>query len=42
MVSGGLDAYTFMYRKIASLEITPAQLALAPGSASAVITDNTT
>lgn len=42
MASGGLDAYTFMYRKIASLEITPAQLALAPCSASAVITDTTT
>lgn len=42
MVSGGLDAYTFMYRKIASLEITPAQLALAPCSASAVITDTST
>ena len=41
MLSGGLDAYTFMYRKIASLEITPAQLALAPCSASAVITDTT-
>ena len=27
MASGGLDAYTFMYRKIANLEITPAQLA---------------
>ena len=42
MASGQLDAYTFMYRKIASLEITPAQLALAPCSASAVITDTTT
>ena len=42
MASGGLDAYTFMYRKIANLEITPAQLALAPCSASAVITDTTT
>ena len=31
-----------MYRKIANLEITPAQLALAPCSASAVITDTTT
>lgn len=28
-----------MYRKIANLEITPAQLALAPCSASAVLTD---
>lgn len=26
MASGGLDAYTFMYRKIANLEITPASL----------------
>ena len=42
MASGGLDAYTFMYRKITNLEITPAQLALAPCSASAVITDTTT
>ena len=42
MASGGLDAYTFMYRKIANLEITPAQLALAPCSASAVITDTAT
>ena len=41
MASGGLDAYTFMYRKIANLEITPAQLALAPCSTSAVITDTT-
>lgn len=30
LASGQIDSYTFMYRKIANLEITPAQLALAP------------
>ena len=39
LASGQIDSYTFMYRKIANLEITPAQLALAPFSASAVLTD---
>lgn len=39
LASGQIDSYTFMYRKIANLEITPAQLALAPCSASAVLTD---
>ena len=39
LLSGQLGAYSFMYQKIANLEIEPAQLALAPCSASAVITD---
>ena len=34
-----MSAYDFMINKIANLEIEPAQLALAPCSASAVITD---
>lgn len=39
LVSGAMPAYDFMISKISSLEITPAQLALDPYSASAVITD---
>ena len=39
LVSGSVSAYDFMISKIWSLEIEPAQLALMPCSASAVITD---
>lgn len=37
LVSGKIDAFSFMKRKIEQLEITPAQLALDPCSASAVV-----
>ena len=37
LMSGSLDAFTFLKRKIEHLEITPAQLALDPCSASAVV-----
>ncbi|GFI47262.1 peptidoglycan D,D-transpeptidase MrdA [Lachnospiraceae bacterium] len=36
---GGISAYAFMMERIKNLDITPAQLALDPHSASAVITD---
>lgn len=36
---GGVTAYTFMMNRIKNLDITPAQLALDPHSASMVITD---
>ncbi len=36
---GGMSAYTFMMNRIRNLDITPAQLALDPHSASMVITD---
>ncbi|HIX14263.1 MAG TPA: penicillin-binding protein [Candidatus Hungatella pullicola] len=36
------DAYTFMLEKLASLEITPAQLALDPCNAGVVVTDSNT
>lgn len=39
LADGSLSAYDFMINKIANLEIEPAQLALKPCSASAVITD---
>lgn len=39
LASGATTAYDFMINKIANLEIEPAQLALMPCSASAVITD---
>ena len=39
LASGSLTASDFMISKISSLEITPGQLALAPCSASAVVTD---
>lgn len=39
LASGATSAYNFMINKIANLEIEPAQLALMPFSASAVITD---
>ena len=39
LASGAIGAYDFMINKIANLEIEPAQLALMPCSASAVITD---
>lgn len=42
LVSGTISSYNFMINKIANLEIEPAQLALMPFSASAVITDVTT
>lgn len=37
--NGQLSAYSFMYRKIQKIEITPAQLALDPCSGSVVVTD---
>lgn len=37
LLSGGLDVFSFMKKKIEQLEITPAQLALDPCSASAVV-----
>lgn len=37
LVSGKIDAFSFMKRKIEQLEITPAQLALDPCSASAAV-----
>lgn len=39
LLSGGISPYDFIIAKIASLQITPGQLALAPCSGSAVITD---
>lgn len=39
LASGTVGAYDFMINKIANLEIEPAQLALMPCSASAVVTD---
>lgn len=39
LASGAVTAYDFMISKISSLEIEPAQLALTPCSASAVVTD---
>lgn len=39
LASGELNSYDFMIDKIANLEIEPAQLALKPCSASAVVTD---
>jgi len=40
--AGSLDSYTFLASKINDLEITPAQLALEPCTASCVITDPST
>ena len=37
LMSGSMDAYTFLKKKIYNLEITPAQLALDPCSASAAV-----
>ncbi len=42
LISGSMDAFSFMKRKIEQLEITPAQLALDPCSASAVIVQQET
>lgn len=42
LTSGGISAYNFIRDKIKHLEITPAQLALDPCSASCVITDTKT
>ena len=39
LASGELNSYDFMINRIANLEIEPAQLALKPCSASAVVTD---
>ena len=39
LASGAMGAYDFMINKISTLEIEPAQLALMPCSASAVVTD---
>lgn len=36
------DAYTFLLKKLSTLEITPAQLALAPCNAGVVVTDDRT
>ncbi len=38
-LNGSITAYTFMMNRIQNLDITPAQLALDPHSASMVITD---
>lgn len=42
LVSGQIDAFSFMKKKIEQLEITPAQLALDPCSASAVVVQQET
>ena len=42
LLSGSVDAYSWLYGKIASLEITPGQLALEPCSAGAVVSDPNT
>lgn len=42
VVSGAIDAFSFMKKKIEQLEITPAQLALDPCSASAVVVQQET
>lgn len=42
LLSGSADAYTWLYNKIASLEITPGQLALEPCSAGAVVSNPNT
>ena len=42
LLSGSVDAYFWLYGKIASLEITPGQLALEPCSAGAVVSDPNT
>lgn len=42
LLAGTVDAYTWLYNKIASLEITPGQLALEPCSAGAVVSDPNT
>lgn len=42
LLAGTIDAYTWLYNKIASLEITPGQLALEPCSAGAVVSDPNT
>lgn len=39
LYSGGISAYNFLKNKIKNIEITPAQLALDPCSASCVVTD---
>lgn len=38
-MNGSITAYAFMMNRIQNLDITPAQLALDPHSASMVITD---
>lgn len=42
LLSGSVDAYSWLYGKIASLEITPGQLALEPCSAGAVVSNPNT
>lgn len=42
LLSGSMDAFSFMKKKIGQLEITPAQLALDPCSASAVVVQKET
>lgn len=42
LVSGQIDAFSFMKKKVEQLEITPAQLALDPCSASAVVVQQET
>lgn len=42
LLSGSVNAYSWLYGKIASLEITPGQLALEPCSAGAVVSDPNT
>ena len=42
LISGSMSPYTFMYKKIKNLEITPAQLALDPCSGSIVVTNTKT
>ena len=39
LYTGSMSAYSFMYKKIKNIEITPAQLALDPCSGSVIITD---
>ncbi len=39
LVSGSLSAYSFMYRKVYYMEITPAMLGLKPCSGSYIVTD---
>ncbi len=42
LLSGSVDSFTWLYRKISSLEITPGQLALEPCSGGIVVTDPNT
>ena len=42
LLSGSVDSYGWLYDKIQSLEITPGQLGLEPGSGGLVVTDQNT